>query len=302
MIPPILKVPDSYREEHIEKKRIYPLIDKHLEAILYEFSTKGLSLPIAIIDESAFVNSYSGSIIRDFKSKTINHITSSKRNSIQGLDSFNRVDVIQGCSQFIDDLYVMYGCDKIQILENEYKYHYRLFPNTVPKQAGLLDPNSHLILSCPFTNGSVHLQMDSILKECTVKNIKVHLDMAWLTAAKDIKIDLSNPCIESVGLSLSKGYGLSGWNRIGLRLKKQDEPDTISLMTDFLQTPSIPMLVGSYFLDRLSPDHLWDNHEANYYKICRDFNLAPTNTIHVGISNGYVHGISPLLRYLEYNN
>lgn len=299
--PSILNVPKSYDATYIETHRIYPLFDKKIESVLYEFHTNGIAKPIPLIDQSIIDNEYSDAIISNFTTKFTNHITSSKRNNIKGLDSFTRSDPILGCTQFIDDLYVMYGQSNIQVLEKEYTYHYRLFPNTIPSKIGSLDPNKQLILSCPFVNGSMHTEMEVILQECNDKKINVHLDMAWLSAAKNVNVDLSNPCIRSVGFSLSKGYGLSGWNRVGLRFVKENRADSISLMTDYSQIHSLPLLTGSYFLDRLDPDHLWDAHEHNYYKICNDFNLVPTNTIHVTLSDGYLRGIGPLLRYMEDN-
>jgi hypothetical protein len=61
-------------------------------------------------------------------------------------------------------------------------------------------------------------------------------------------------------------------------------------------------MIGLHFLRNLPPDYLWDTHGENYNKVCKDFNLTPTKSIHLALRNGQPVGISPLLRYLENEN
>lgn len=301
MTPLIMNLPLSYAKEYLQRDRIIPLIDQKIESILWQFRTRQHELDFPIVDDSVLKNSYSADMFGKFKSKVLEVVSGSKLNKVIGLGSFAYCDIMQGCTQYIDNLYVQYGRDQIQVLEGEYKYHYRLFPELQGKHVGQLEPNKHLILSCPFVNGRMHDQMHVIFQECKEKNIKIHLDMAWLTAAKNVNIDLSLPCIESVGISLSKGYGLSGWNRVGIRLNRNLSKDTISLMTEYYQTLMMPVATALYFLDQVPTDHLWSKHYENYNRVCEDFNLTPTDTVHVANENNYVVGLTPLLRYLEYN-
>ena len=53
-------------------------------------------------------------------------------------------------------------------------------------------------------------------------------------------------------------------------------------------------------MDNLEPDHLWNHHSKNHYKICKDFDLEPTDTIHMATKDNKVLGIAPLLGYLEH--
>jgi hypothetical protein len=301
----ILEVPGQYNSSFIETGRIRPLIDKKLESILADVYLTGMGSPSPFIDSSINgVNpKYSAAILDDFKRKFQQALEASKRNKLTKFDSFNRIDVCLGCTQFIDNLYVTYGAERIQVIEKEYTYHFRLNKNLQPTEVGKLDPNKILILSVPFTNGSMHPQYESILSECLDKNIEIHLDGAWITAARNINIDLSHPAIKSFGVSMSKGYGLSGWNRIGLRWTKEvDVVDTITVMNDFDQTHSFAAMIGNKFLDNIDIDHLWNTHEENYNKIANDFNLIKTDSIHVMLEDGWIRGIAPLLRYLECTN
>jgi hypothetical protein len=301
-MPQIILNPTEYDSKYIQTDRIYPLIDIKIEELLDKIHKKQFTHTLPLIDESIpFVeDEYKYPLFDWFTDKFEYWLEYSRRNKILGLSKFNRTDIILGCTQYIDNLYMKHGVQNIQILEGEYKYHTRLYSGLTPVKVGSLHPRKILIISAPFPNGSMHPQWNEILDECFEKNIKVHIDGAWITAAKDINLNLHHPCIQSIGISLSKGYGLSGWNRIGLRWTNDSDADSITLMNEYHQIPTLPIKIGIYMLDNLMADHLWDKHESNYYKICADFDLTPTNTIHIGLKNGFVWGIAPLLRYLEY--
>jgi hypothetical protein len=127
------------------------------------------------------------------------------------------------------------------------------------------------------------------------------VDGAWLTCCRGINFDLLHPSIKSVGISLSKGLGL-GWNRIGLRWTRQAKADSVTIMNDFRMNNRALVMIGLHFLRNLEPDYLWNKHGANYYKVCADFALTPTQSIYLALRNGQPVGVSPLLRYLENAN
>ena len=110
--------------------------------------------------------------------------------------------------------------------------------------------------------------------------------------------DFSHPQIKSVGISLSKGLGL-GWNRIGLRWTKESKADSITIMNDFQMNNRALAMIGLHFIRNLPVDYLWNKHSERYYKICKDFQLTPTNAIYLALRNGQPVGVSPLIRYLE---
>jgi hypothetical protein len=70
-------------------------------------------------------------------------------------------------------------------------------------------------------------------------------------------------------------------------------------MNDFNMNLKAPVLIGLYFLDKLKSDYLWETHGDNYYKVCNDFSLTPTDSIYLALDQGHPVGISPLIRYLE---
>jgi hypothetical protein len=237
----------------------------------------------------------SNNVYSNFKTEVNNYINSTKLNSIKGLDSFNHIDIINGCTQYIDNLYM---CGPVQVLEGDYRYHSRLGLATV-LTLGKLRHNTPLIIAMPFPRiGAIHDNMSELLTECSNKNIPVHIDGAWLTCCRDIEFDFNHNSIQSVGISLSKGLGL-GWNRVGLRYTRKHNPDSVTIMNDFNMNLRAPAMIGLHFVRNLPADYLWNKYSDSYYKICRDFNLTPTKSIYLALRDNEPVGLSPLIRYLH---
>lgn len=278
-----IKIAESYDEKWLEIERPQPLTDNKLESLTKDVVSK----PIA--------SDVSDQVYIDFKEEFINWILNSKFNQLTGLETFQRSDIIIGCTQFIDNLYMQ---GPVQVLRGDYKYHERL--NLAKfSTVGNLIPDVPLLISLPFPAvGSIHESMDELLNEAGAKNIEVHIDGAWISSSRNINFDFSHPSIRSVGMSCSKGLGL-GWNRIGVRWTKTEKPDSISIMNDFHMNNRALAIIGLYFLQNVSPDYLWKTHGDNYKKLCKDFNLTETNSIHLALKGIKPVGVSPLLRYME---
>jgi hypothetical protein len=185
----------------------------------------------------------------------------------------------------------------VQVLRGDYRYHERLGLAYV-KDVGSLIPDIPLIVAMPFPSiGAPHQDMEEILHECKIKNIAVHIDGAWISCCRDITFDFSNDVIRSVGISLSKGLGL-GWNRIGLRWTRQTKPDRVTIMNDFRMNNRALAMIGLHFIRNLPSDYLWNTYGNIYYKVCKDFNLTPTNSIYLALRNNQPVGVSPLIRYV----
>lgn len=238
-------------------------------------------------------------LANEFKIKFLEKLNNLSLNHYTGLDKFKHYDVIIGCTQFIDDLYIRLGNNLIT-LENDYAYHKRLNPKI---QYGSLDnlvTGTELLISLPFPfYGDIHPNMDMILTECYKKNIPVHIDGAWITCSRDIVFNFSHPAIVSLGISLSKGLGLGG-NRIGLRLSKVRPTGAITLMNDFNMNCQGLMQTGLHFLNKLPLEYFWLNYEQEYNQVCADFKLSKTKAIHLAKDQfNRPVGIRPLLRFLK---
>lgn len=277
-----IKIAPEYNPKFLETDRPQPLVDNRIESLIQEVLSGKLDTDIS---DQVYVN---------FKKEMADWLAGSELNNITGFDSFHRVDIINGCTQFIDNIYMQ--CQP-QVLIGDYRYHARL--GNQWSSSGLLREGVPLVIAMPFpSTGAVHTQMGEILDEAKDKGIDVHVDGAWVTCCRGINFDVSHPAIKSVGLSLSKGLGL-GWNRIGLRWTRQTAADSVTIMNDFNMNLRAPAMIGLHFIRNLPPDYLWNTHKEQYYKVCSDFDLTPTNSIYLAINNGHPVGISPLIRYLE---
>ena len=276
------KIAPEYDPKFLETERPQPLVDNQIELLIQEVLSGKLDTDI------------SDQVYTNFKKEMTDWLLQSKLNTITGLDDFNRVDIINGCTQFIDTAY-MNG--PVQVLAGDYRYHARLGNwFTYP---GFLNEEKQLVVAWPFpSTGDTHIQMKEILDEAWSKGISVHVDGAWFTCCRGINLDVSHPAIKSIGISLSKGLGL-GWNRIGLRWTRNTTTDAVTIMNDFNMNLRAPAMIGLHFIRNLSPDYLWNKYGDQYYQVCSDFNLTPTKAIYLALRNGHPVGVSPLIRYLD---
>lgn len=299
----LIEVPEAYKIEYINSDRpgrMIPLFDKRIEELIHNLKTKN----IEFLDHTLMTlkENVGADLFARFKHDFTNHLQSSMYNHLTGFEAFKEVDIIAGCTQFLDNLYVMNK--EIQVLKNEYKYHELLFPNLQHRTVASLRAHVPLVISLPFSfHGEEHPEMDKILEVCLQRHIPLHIDSAWIPASKDVCFNYDHPAIHSFAISMSKGYGTTGWNRIGLRWTRERKGnDTINILKDYHQITTYPVAVGLYFLDNLLPDHLWSTHKDRNEKICKDFGLTQTKAIHMARKGDINYGLSPLIRYLEYNH
>lgn len=271
----------SYTIDWLETERPQPLSDLTIEQLQQDVLNGKIDKDIT------------NQVYNNFKKEMTGWILSSKLNTITGLDNFDRIDIINGCTQFIDSIYMK---GQPQVLVGDYRYHDRL--GNWGTRPGLLKENIPLVIAMPFpSTGAVHTQMEEVLDEAQDKGISVHVDGAWLTCCRGINFDLSHPSIKSVAISLSKGLGL-GWNRIGLRWTRQPGTDSVTIMNDFNMNLRAPAMIGLHFIRLLEPDYLWNKYGDIYKQICKDFGLTPTQSIYLALRNNQPVGLSPLIRYV----
>lgn len=219
---------------------------------------------------------------------------STKRNTLLGWDAFPCVDVILGCTHFIESLLIRQQ-GNIQVLPGDYAYYGLMgIHGTEP---GQLRPDTPLLISLPnWRYADLRPEWTAVLNECERKNIDIHIDMAWITVSRNIELDLDHPCIKSFGMSLSK-YSME-WNRIGLRWSRQRTMDSITIFNQYQGMPNANLTsCGAYIIKNLPRDYAWDTYESAHERVCRDHNLLPTKAIHVAhsLDRGQVWGIADLL-------
>ena len=272
----------KYTKEWLQHTRPQPMYDKKINE-LYDGFYKQNPVHTHNLDEL-------------FKEKFDEYMKNHKLSVFFGLENFKHRDIINGCTQYIDDLYQR--CGSLQIFENDYKYHWRLNNDIKYTTIETLDPNKELLISMPFPfYGDVHPDMEQILDSAHNKNISVHIDGAWISCIRHISFDFNHPAIKTVGISLSKG-GLGG-NRIGLRYAREKPSGAITLMNEFNMNSQALVSMGIKFINHIGPEYFWDKYKEKYEKVCKDFDLYPTKAIHLAkTKEGKPVGVRPLLRAL----
>jgi hypothetical protein len=227
----------------------------------------------------------------DFVDKASNWFKSTKINDLHGWDKFRSVDIIMGCTHFIESLASKHKWN-IQILQNEYAYY-----TVMGKQhteVGQLDPGKPLIVSLPNYHHGDRPDWENVLKECEQKDIDIHVDCAWVTAAKGFKFNFDHPNIKSFAMSMSK-YNFT-WNRIGLRWSRQRTMDSCSLISAQRKYNELTTACGSFMMDNIPRDYGWQKYGDLINKICDKLNLKPTMFFYVlKDNNGNLYSIGNVL-------
>jgi len=272
----------NYSRDDLTKK-LYPVADNFLTGLRAKW----------------YNNSQSYSTAEQFIQEAEEWFKSTKRNEIQNWNEFKCVDIIMGCTHFIESLILKHGWDNIQVLRNEYGYYGLMGKHGVDLDQ--LQPGLPLIVSLPnFSYADIRPDWESILNICEQRDIDIHIDFAWMLVADGINVDVGHPNIKSFAMSLSK-YDCH-WNRIGLRWSKQRTMDSINIMTKYYGDVNSGIISCGNFLIRSIPrDYTWNIYGELYHQICSKLDVLPTKLINVVKSkqDNKVLGVGNLLTSLS---
>ena len=261
------------------KKTLVPLQDSYLT----ELKEKWYSDPQKPIGHNEFIDMASS------------WFKSTKINDLQGWSKFPCVDVIMGCTHFIESL-ASKNKWNIQILAKEYAYYSVMGKHsTAPKK---LKEGIPLIVSLPNYYYGNRPDWQEVLKECEQKDIDIHIDCAWVVAAKGFDFDFDHPNIKSFAMSMSK-YNLT-WNRIGLRWSRQRTMDSCSLISAQRKYNELTTACGAFMIDNITRDYGWEKYGFLVQKICDKLNLKKTMYFYVlKDSNNNLYSIGDILDQIK---
>ena len=213
----------------------------------------------------------------EFLDKAQQWFKSTKVNQLTGWNAFPCVDIIMGCTHYIESL-----CSKnkwnVQVIPKDYAYYSIM--GKQPTEIGQLKPGVPLIISLPnWYHGDIHPEWTVILKECEQKEIDIHVDCAWITVAKDFNFNFDHPNIKSFAMSMSK-YNMT-WNRIGLRWSRQRTMDSCTLISTQEKYNEATTSCGAYIMDNMERDYGWNTYGKYHNQICKELDLLATNSIYV---------------------
>jgi hypothetical protein len=250
---------DNIKISDLDKK-LFPLQDSFLTAL----KEKWYNDPQTPIEHNEFLD------------KASTWFKSTKINDLQGWSKFPKVDVIMGCTHFIESLVSKYKWN-VQILPREYAYYSTMGKH--PTAPGKLKEGMPLIVSLPNYFHGDRTEWQEVLKECEQKDIDIHIDCAWITAAKGFKFDFDHPNIKSFAMSMSK-YNFT-WNRVGLRWSRQRTMDSCTLYNAQRKYHELTTACGAFMMDNLDRDYGWQKYTTQIKKICDKLDLRPTMFFYV---------------------
>jgi hypothetical protein len=209
---------------------------------------------------------------------------------LKGFDQFSHTSFCHGSVQAFDHFYLKHHNRRMRFFQGEFVYHQVCIKNAMPWcyiNDDPIDKNDAVIVSFPFSDlGDVHPEMTSLMKICVELNIPVLVDLSYLCISKDLNIDLSYSCIETVTSSISKAFHGAQFLRAGIRWQRHDLDDGIDFFNKNYQVPTHSLACAVDFMKNYSLDWNWNVYGDIYNTVINDLNLSPTKCILFGIGGG----------------
>lgn len=233
---------------------------------------------------------------QNFIDTYINWIKSTKNNTISGLDKFPVVAVSQGTTEAFDKFYLEHHTRRFRCFRGEYMYHaasWKNFFNWSYLEDEPLTANDAIVVSHPFSNsGNTHPELWKKLDLAEKLKVPVLIDAAFFGIVGGMHFELSHPAVNTVTFSLSKTFPVAHL-RIGLRLTRSDNDDSLLVSNKTQYINRLSCLVGTALMNNYSPDYQFNTYRDTQIKLCKKLSLIPSSTI--------IFGIDIENKYPEYN-
>jgi hypothetical protein len=218
---------------------------------------------------------------------------STKNNTIIGLEQYPYACFTNGTTESFDKFYAKYSTRRFRFFKGEFVYHRLSCRNNNYDWAYLedtnLDKNDVVIISFPFSDtGSKHVQLDDVLDICNQLEIPVLLDCAYFGICNGLDFNFTHQCIKEITFSLSKTF-YSAYLRIGMRLSRQDDDDTLFVTNKMGYVNRVSAQIGINLLDQFGPDYVFDKYRPRQLEYCNILNVEPSNCVLFGIGDDRWH-------------
>jgi len=225
-------------------------------------------------------------------------IQTTSLNNVVGIEDFKVKAFSQGTTEAFDKFYLKNTQRRLRYFKGEYMYHQvagrQYFDyGSAFIEDGKLAGGDCVVISLPFSDtGNEHARMKEVLEECTRLNIPVLVDYAYLGICSGINFDLTNPCITDVTFSLSKTFPVPHL-RIGMRLTRQDDDDSLMVMNKTGYTNRLAIQVGLDLIRTWAVDFIPTQYKSAQEYLCTELGVEASNTV--------IFGIDIQNQYPEYN-
>ena len=239
------------------------------------------------------------STVKEFCNTYRGWISSTKINSVIGLDQFPVAAVSQGTTQAFDNFYVKHHSKRFRCWRGEYIYHQRVWQQHYPNQWAFLDDaplehNDAVIVSWPFADtGNRHSGFDKdFLDQCYQLQIPVLLDLAFFGVCGNQQFDFDHPAVTDLVFSLSKTFPVNHL-RIGIRFTRQNHEDGMQIYHSTEYVNKFTCAVGTKLMLQQHPDQQFQRWRSGQIKFCELLGLAVSDTVLFGLDTKH--------RYDHYN-
>lgn len=231
---------------------------------------------------------FDANIVDIFCNKFKQWILNSANHTIIGLDQFNHATYSNGTTEAFDKFYMRHNTRRFRCFRTEYMYHQLAWRNGWPNWQHIedapLEANDAVVISLPFADtGDKHYLQEEILNMCDELGIPVLIDCAYFAISSGIAMDFTHPCITDVTFSLSKIFPVAH-ARIGMRLTKVDDDDTLFVYQKSFYNNRIGAKLGCEFLDKFKPDYIVNKYKKQQELFCEQLGIAPSKTVLFGIA------------------
>lgn len=223
----------------------------------------------------------------EFCNNYVKWLTTSKNNTIVGLEQFPHAIYSQGTSEAFDKFYMRHRNRRFRCFRGEYMYHQLAWRNSWPNWKFIEDEplvvNDAVVISFPFSDTGVkHSRYDEIIRMCNALGIPVLVDAIYYSVASGVHMDLTHPCITDVVFGLSKTFPLAH-ARTGMRLTKIDDDDTLFVYDKANYTNRIGAYLGNVFLNEYGPDYIVNKYKQKQIEFCKLLDVCPSDTVTFGL-------------------
>jgi hypothetical protein len=228
------------------------------------------------------------SIANEFCNSYFDWISSSKNKYI-GLEAYTCKAYSAGTSESFDKFYHTNNKRRFRCFRGEYVYHQIAWRDNYSNWKFIDDEpigeNDAVIISLPFADtGNEHADYKQIMSECEKLGVPVLIDCAYSCIAGEFEFDLSYNCITDVVFSLSKVFPIAH-ARIGMRLSKIDNDDTLLMYQKISYNNRIGAIIGQAFIDNFHPDYIVDKYRTKQLEFCNLLQVEPSKTVMFGLGD-----------------
>lgn len=246
------------------------------------------------IELSALENKiYDATLQNEFLKSYKKWILSSKLNSIIGLDSFDHACFSNGTTEAFDKFYLKNHNRKFRCFRGEYMYHMAAWRNYFPNWSYLddepLQSGDAVVISLPFADtGNEHPRYTELMEKCSEMGVPVLVDCAFFGLSGGIKYHFNYSAITDITWSLSKFLPVS-YLRIGMRLTKNDDDDSLFVLNKTNYTNRLAASVGMHILMDYDPDYIYRTYNQPQLMACKLLNVEPSKSVIFGIDKNNVY-------------